>query len=88
MFSVIAFASYAAFYTVRVIFIMLNVFLITMGDGFSSISRFFTHSFKFKFNRFVSINRYNASHPLSFVIVFVEFLSSFIHKISMIFFRS
>ena len=88
MFSVIAFALYAASYAVRVVFIMLSVFLIAMGDGFSSISRLFTHLFRFKFNRFVSINRYNASHPLSFVIAFVEFLSSFIHRISMISLRS
>ena len=88
MFSVIAFAPYAASYAVRVIFIMLNVFLITMGNEFSSISRLFTYSFKFKFNRFVSINRYNASHFLFFVIAFVGFLSPFIHKISIISLRS
>ena len=70
MFFVIAFAPYA----VRVILIIIGVFLIAMGDEFSSISRFFTHSFKFKFNRFVSINLCNASHSLSFVIAFVGFL--------------
>ena len=84
MFFVIAFALYA----VRVILIIIGVFLIAMEDGFSSISRFFTHSFKFKFNRFVSINFCNASHFLSFIIASVEFLSSFIYKISMISLRS
>ena len=88
MFFVIAFAFYAAFYAVRVIFIMLNVFLIAMKDEFSSISRFFTHPFRFKFNRFVSINRYNASHFLSFIIASAGFLSPFIYKISMISLRS
>ena len=84
MFFVIAFASYA----VRVILIMISVFLIAMRNGFSSISRFFTHPFRSKFNRFVSINYYNASHLLSFVIASAKFLSSFIHKISMISLRS
>ena len=84
MFFVIAFAPYAASYAVRIISIMLDVFLITMGDGFSSISRLSTHPFKSKFNLFVSINLCNASHPLSFVIAFAGFLSSFIQRISMI----
>ena len=88
MFFVIAFAPYAAFYAVRVVFIMLNVFLIVMEDEFSSISRFFIYSFKFKFNRFVSINHCNVSHFLSFVIASVEFLSFFIYKISVISLRS
>ena len=84
MFFVIAFVPYA----VRVILIMINVFLIVMGDGFSSIFRLFTHPFRFKFNLFVSINLCNASYSLFFIIAFVEFLSFFIHKISMISFRS
>ena len=88
MFSVIAFALYAASYAVRVILIMIGVLLIAMGDGFSSIFCLFTHSFRFKFNLFVSINLCNASHSLSFVIASVEFLSSFIHKISIISLRS
>ena len=88
MFSVIAFALYAASYAVRVILIMIGVLLIAMGDGFSSISRLFTHPFRFKSNLFVSINLCNASHFLSFIIAFAEFLFSFIHKISMISLRS
>ena len=84
MFFVIAFAPYA----VRVILIMIGVFLIAMGDGFSLISRLFTHSFRFKFNLFVSINLCNASHSLSFVIASAEFLFPFIYKISMISLRS
>ena len=88
MFSVIVFAPYVAFYAVRVILIMLGVFLIAMGDEFSSISRFFIHSFNFKSSRFVSISLCNASYPLFFVITSAGFLFSFIHKISMISLRS